>query len=713
MSFLLPLGLAAGAVSAYVIDRRRGSRLADILNPKPVVRLLGSRRLARLLLPNRQHLREIVGIFASTTRSSETERKAFAQLKVVTAGVALTAVGIFYFPLQIVGVACLSPTMAGIFADAFRHLTRERRVSGEVFSAVFLLGTLVGGFFFSLSVGGWFVVLVRWLAIRTEDHTKQGIINLFGQHLRSVWTIIDGTEVEVPIERMQAGDLIVVHAGQMVPMDGLIVEGYAVIDEHMLTGEAQPAEKGPGERVMAATIVQAGRLSVQVEKTGAETTAAQIGQLLLDTSDFKTSLISRADAFNDKVSLPFLLLSALALPYIGLNRVLGLMLGAPGYRMILYGPLSMLSFLHLAAQEGILIKDGRSLETLPGVDTVIFDKTGTLTMEQPHITAVHTFANYSQRDVLAFAAAAEAKQNHPIARAILAEATSHGIGLQSIEDAAYEIGYGIQVKLNGKPIRVGSSRFMETHNIPISPAIHSLQEETHSAGNSLVLVAVEDQVAGGIVLQPTLRPEVRAVVRQLQARGLKLYIISGDHEEPTRRMADELGIDGYYAEVLPADKAGLVAKLQEAGRTVCFVGDGINDSIALKSANVSISLRGATTIAIDTAHLVLMDGDLSKLPRIFSLADEFAENMRINFLAATLPCVVIVGGALFLGWGLLPCTILYQVSVPFALYNTVRPLLTQSQSSRLIAPDPTISEDAAPKTIPAFSKRLPDLTLEE
>ena len=700
-------------MTAYLVDRRRERRLADIFKPEPEARLLGSRRLARLPLPNRERVLEIVRIFASDTPSSEVERKAFAQLKVATVGVALTTVGIFYFPLQIVGVACLLPTMAGVFADAFRHLIREWRVSGEVFSAVFLLGTLVGGFFLSLSVGGWFVVLVRWLAIRTEDHTKQGIINLFGQHMRSVWTIIDGTEVEVPIERMQAGDLIVVHAGQMVPMDGLIVEGYAVIDEHMLTGEAQPAEKGPGDRVMAATIAQAGRLSVLVEKTGAETTAAQIGQVLTDTNDFKASLISRADAFNDKISLPFLLLSAFFLPYIGLDRALGLMMGAPGYRMILYGPLSMLSFLHLAAREGILIKDGRSLETLLGVDTVVFDKTGTLTMEQPHITGVHTFAGYSQRDVLTFAAAAEAKQSHPIARAILAAAANQGINLQSIEDAAYEIGYGIQVKLNGKQIRVGSSRFIETHNIPILPAIHLLQEETHRAGESLVLVAVEDQVAGGIVLQPTLRPEVRAVVGLLQKRGLKLYIISGDHEEPTRRMADELGIDGYYAEVLPADKAGLVKKLQEAGRTVCFVGDGINDSIALKSANVSISLRGATTIAIDTAHLVLMDGDLSKLPRIFSLAEEFAENMRINFLAATLPCVVIVGGALFLGWGLLPCTILYQVSVPFALYNTVRPLLTQSQSSIQIASDSTISEDAAPKTIAAFSKRLPDLALGE
>ncbi|MCB0112328.1 MAG: HAD-IC family P-type ATPase, partial [Caldilineaceae bacterium] len=153
--------------------------------------------------------------------------------------------------------------------------------------------------------------------------------------------------------------------------------------------------------------------------------------------------------------------------------------------------------------------------------------------------------------------------------------------------------------------------------------------------------------------------------------------ISGDHDAPTRRLADELGMDGYFAEVLPEDKADLVKQLQAQGRKVCFVGDGINDSIALKSANVSISLHGATTIAIDTAQIVLMDGDLAQLPRIFTLADEFTANMRVNFLAATIPCIVIIGGALFLGWGLLPSLILYQVSVPFALYNTVRPLLAQ------------------------------------
>jgi Cu2+-exporting ATPase len=193
------------------------------------------------------------------------------------------------------------------------------------------------------------------------------------------------------------------------------------------------------------------------------------------------------------------------------------------------------------------------------------------------------------------------------------------------------------------------------------------------------MVSVDGALAGALVLQPTLRPEAETIVRQLRTRGLQLYIISGDHEAPTQRLADHLSMDGYFAEVLPEDKADLVRQLQAEGRKVCFVGDGINDSIALKTANVSISLHGATTIAIDTAQIVMMEGNLAQLPAIFTLADEFAANMRVNFLAATLPSALILGGALFLGWGLTTSILLYQVSVPFALYNTVRPLLLQKE----------------------------------
>lgn len=677
MALVLPLAVAAAAATAFTVSKRKPSRLVDAISGEaPAPPSLVS-RLTQVPLLNHEQVRDILHIFVNSTPKSEAEQQALAELKRVAIGAGLAVVGFLWYPLQIAGVLCLLPTMAGTFKTALHHLIHERRATGDLLSAVFLAAALGGGLWFPLNVGGLFLVLTKWLAVKTEDQSKQGIIDLFGQQIRSVWLLVDGVEVEVPVERAQPGDRIVIHAGQMAPMDGTIVEGHASIDQHMLTGEAQPAEKGPGDPVLAATIVLTGRITVAVEKAGAATTAAQIGRILTDTSDFKESLVARATEFNDRMALPFLLLGGLTLPFIGLDRALGVLTGTPGYRMVLYGPLSMLSYLHLAAQQGILIKDGRSLELLQEVDTVVFDKTGTLTLDQPFVKGIYACEGFREEAVLAYAAAAETKQSHPIARAILEAAAAQGIMLPSIEDAAYEIGYGIQVRLAGKTILVGSRRFMAMREIALPPTIQVLQEEVHHAGHSLVLVAVDGVLAGAITLQPTLRPEAKTIVQQLRARGLQLYIISGDHDAPTRRLAAELGMDGYFAEVLPEDKADLVKQLQEQGRKVCFVGDGINDSIALKSANVSISLHGATTIAIDTAQIVLMDGNLAQLSQIFTLADAFAANMRVNFLAATVPCIVIIGGALFLGWGLLPSLILYQVSVPFALYNTVRPLLAQ------------------------------------
>jgi len=628
----------------------------------------------------------IAGIFLSPTQRSEAEQETLAQLKLVSLGVGLAAAGLVFSPLVYAGVACLSPMIINEFQCAYRRLRDEKRVPGEALSSALVIGALAGGYFYTLLLGGWALVFVRWLAIKTEDHSKQDIIDLFARQTRMVWMLVDGVEVEVPLDRVKVGDRIQLYAGQMVPVDGIIVKGYASLDQHTLTGEAHAAEKGPGERVLAATMVVAGNICVQVEKAGEATTAAEIGRILTDTANFKEGLVSRATAYNDKIALPFLLLSGVTVPLLGLSGSLAILQVAPGYRMLLYGPISMLSYLHLAARSGILIKDGRSLESLREVDTVLFDKTGTLTLEQPHVQAIHACAGHSEEEVLALAATAESKQSHPIARAIRDAAAARGIGAGSVDDIAYEIGLGIKIHVDGRDVRIGSARYVGIHGAVLPPEIEALQDKVHAQGDSLVMVAVNEALAGAIVLRPTIRPEARAVVRELRTRRIKLYIVSGDHETPTRGLAEELGMDGYFAAVLPDGKARLVTQLQDMGRKVCFVGDGINDSIALKSAQVSVSLRGAATIATDTAQLVLMDGDLRQLPQVFALADQFAANMRVNFRAASWPCYAILGGVFLLGWGLPLSMVLYQVSVPFALHNTLRPLLAEKRAFGITGP---------------------------
>lgn len=409
--------------------------------------------------------------------------------------------------------------------------------------------------------------------------------------------------------------------------------------------------------------------------------AAQIGETLANTDDFRANLASRAAEFNYRIAPPLLTLSGIMMGVSGLDQALSVIIGAPGYRYLLYSPLSMLSYLHTAADEQILIKDGRSLELLNEVDTVVFDKTGTLTMGQPHVSQVYAVAELSERDVLQYAATAEAKQDHPIAQAISAEAIAREIDILSIDETAYEIGYGIQVTIDGKLVRVGSWRFMQMNNISIPATLQTIQADVYEEGKSLVLVAVDTAVIGAIVLQPTLRPEVESLVVDLKQRGLQLYIISGDHDTPTRRLAHQLGMDGYFAEVLPEDKANLIYELEESGRRVCFIGDGINDSIALKRATVSVSLEGAAAIATDTAQIVLMSGDLTRLTSLFELASKFNVTMQNNFYAAIAPCVIIVSGVFLVNLGSLAAIGINNIIGLVAFYNAVKPLLIKAEAA--------------------------------
>lgn len=415
----------------------------------------------------------------------------------------------------------------------------------------------------------------------------------------------------------------------------------------MLTGEAQPVEKGPGDNVFAATVVLMGKLYLKVDKIGADTMAAQIGKILKNTSDFASSVQLRGKEISDKFAAPTLGLGCVAAVFVGPSAGLAVLLSGVGYSMRILGPLSVLNKLLLAAEHGILIKDGRALERIGAVDTVVFDKTGTLTLQQPYLAAVHTYSDISADDLLTYAAAAESRQTHPIAKAILRAADERGLAVPPtpIDAASYEAGYGIKVSLFGNMIDVGSRRYLEICAVPLSMESERLTEIAHGSGASLVYVAINGILAGVLELRTSIRPEAKRIVRELGQRGLTLYIISGDHHRATWHLAEELGIEDYFAETLPENKADHITRLQSNNRRVCFVADGINDAIALKTAHVSVSLKGASTAVTHTAQVILMDESLTELTRLFSLADAFERNMKRNLLTSVVPGAVVIGGA--------------------------------------------------------------------
>ena len=550
-----------------------------------------------------------------------------------------------------------------IFNHGYHALVIERRLTMSGMLSLHFLGAFAGGFV----AAGSFALLAYYMSEKfvtlTQRRSQQSLIDVFGEQPRTVWQLVNGVEVEVPVESIQTGDTVVVHAGQTIPVDGVILQGIATIDQHVLTGESQPAERGVGDLVLAGTLMMAGQAHVQVEKTGAETTAAHITTILNNTASYQASIVSRGEQLADKSVPPTMLLAVIALPLAGYRYLVAILGAGIGLNIRLTAPVAMLNYLHVAADHGILVKDGRSLELLKDVDTVIFDKTGTLTLDQPEIGDIHTCAEENVDTVLAYAAAAEHRQTHPIARAILAEASKRRVPVPEVDGARYEMGFGLSVQLDDQLIRVGSERYMSLEQIAIPRGIQSVLDTGQENGNSLVMVAVDDQLVGAIELRAALRPEVKAVVAELCERQLRIVILSGDQEEPTRKLARELGISSYYANTFPEEKASRVAQLQAEGRSVCFVGDGINDSISLKKANVSISLRGASTAAMDSAQIVLMDQGLRQLPFILNLSHEFEGSMRAGYIVAVSQGVVVIGGALLAVVGIVPGTIIWVSSL--------------------------------------------------
>ncbi|MCE7980946.1 MAG: heavy metal translocating P-type ATPase [Caldilinea sp. CFX5] len=629
---------------------------------------------------------------------SRDERLANRRFGMGMTSLTLSLVGQWAFPPLIplaVGVGLLGSSAAYLYA--YEEWKRTKRLGAIHLLCVYSLYLWLGGNAAAGGLGAALFGLMLKTKTLSESRSRNNLVSMFQLQPDKVWVRSNGSEIEIPFAQLQIGDVIVLQAGQIVPVDGTIVAGAATIDQHMLTGEAQPIEKRVGDAVLAATLLISGQVDVKVEKTSKETTAGQIAEILNRTAGNSKPNVRAGISTIDWLVLPTLALSAASWPFIGTAGAVSLIGANSTFTSQLSGSLAMLNFLNLAARSGILIKEAHALERLSKIDTIVFDKTGTLTLEQPQIAQIHTLTRHSAEQVLWFAAAAEARQTHPIARAILDAAAERKLHLPAIDQAHYEVGYGIKVRLveddkliaatsafshpaTGAPshpvIRVGSGRFMTMEGIALPEQVQRLTEACQGQGHSLVMVAVNDELVGAIELRPTVRPEAQQIIQGLHEDGLALYIISGDQEAPTRSLAHSLGMTGYFANTLPEAKANLVARLQDEGRTVCFIGDGINDAIAMRQANVSISLRGATTVATDTAQIILMKGNLNQLRYLFQLAWEFERNLKQNVRFTIGVSAVAVSGILLAGFTFVATEVFYSLSIFGGLAIAMKPLLT-------------------------------------
>lgn len=643
-----------------------------------------------LVIFNRQQIRrdQIFEILQATldhlTVSPGTDRHDLS-LALTSLSMPLAATAQFLFPpLMPVAGGLLAYNSIHTFKEACNVLFVERRLGVDVLDTIVVLACLGTGSIFAGTVLTFCLAFGRQLVRMTQDNSKRLLMSVFGKQPRFVWLVRDGQEVEVSLEEVRENDVIVVNTGEAIPVDGIVQEGMAMIDQHALTGESTPAEKVAGEHVFASTLVVAGKVFVRVEKAGTETTSAKIAAILNDSAGYKLDSQNKGERMADKAVIPTLSLGALGLAVMGPAGATAVLNSDFGTGIRMAAPLAMLSSLALCAQHGILVKDGRAMELMNDVDTVLFDKTGTLTREVPEVGEIMTCEGHAADELLTYAAAAENRFAHPIAKAILQRFAELGQPLPETDESQYHVGFGITVGVNGRTIRVGSARFMKMEGIDIPPEIQQTLDRAHDEGFSLVMVGVDNHLGGALELRASHRPEAQSIIQGLRARGIShLAIISGDHDGPTRKLAESLGMDEYFAGVLPGDKADYVELLQKKGRKVCFVGDGINDSIALKKANVSVSLRGATSIATDTAQVVFMEESLAKLCEFVDISRKLDRNVRRSWGMIIAPNALCIAGAFTMGFGIMASVLTNNVAAIGALANGMLPLREVSRLQAL------------------------------
>lgn len=618
---------------------------------------------------------------------SVAEAEAAHQQGVSLGAAGLFAVGAFTTPtIAWVGLLMLGYNATYMLRKIRHSLHKQANLSVVCLDFLSISFAILLGFFFTAALLFGMVFTASRLTAKTEREAQADFSRIFGELSDTAWLLQDGIEVEVPLSSLNEKDVIVVHSGNMIPVDGHIVAGEGMVDQHLLTGESQPVEKKTGDEVLTSTLLLAGSVQIRVYKKGSETITGQIAKTLEHAASFKHKVESRGEYLTEKGAFYTLLASGLTLPFLGINQAVAISYSGFGYQMRMAAPLMVLNYLRIVSRNGILVKDGRVLDTLHVVDTVIFDKTGTLTEDVPQVERVIACDSFTERQLLQYAASAEQRQKHPIAQAIIDYAQQQNIILLNLEHSEYAIGHGLQATLveeqNGEAfqIKIGSQRFIQSSGIKLPEPIALIQKEADDKGYSVVYVACEQgQLIGAIELRPVLRPQASDSIAALNKLGMRVYIISGDREKTTRHLAQSLGIDNYFAETLPQDKAKHVEMLQARGHKVCFVGDGINDSVALQKADVSISLHGAATIAQDTADIVLMNPDLSNIPYLLNMSKELDQRMSFSEqlnLGSGFGCVV---GVFLFGMGTSGAMLFYSAGLLANLGNALLPLFAHRQ----------------------------------
>lgn len=529
------------------------------------------------------------------------------------------------------------------------------------------------------------VLLGQLLEAKARSRTGQAIKALLGLAAKTAHRVRDGREEEIPVDKIQVGDVLRVRPSEKIPVDGIIIESRSNLDESMITGESMPVSKGPGDKVIGATINHTGSFLMRAERIGSETLLAQIVEMVAEAQRSRAPIQKVADTVSGYfvptvvciAVVTFIIWSIYGpdpkMAYALVNAVSVLIIACP-CALGLATPMSIMVGVGRAAQSGILIKNAEAIEIAEKVMHLVTDKTGTLTAGRPEVVSRVAASGISERELLQTAASLEAQSEHPLARAVMNAAKKEGIDLPGVTEFQSTTGRGISAKFDGKIVLVGKEKFLRDAEVRISDQLGKEAERLQEKAQTTVWVAVSGDALGILGIADPIKETSYQAVDALHQMGLKITMCTGDNRRTAEAVARELGIDEFKAEVMPDEKIDIIKKLRSEGAIVAMAGDGINDAPALAAAHIGIAMGTGTDVAIESAGITLVKGDLMGIVKAMQISRAVMRNIRQNLFFAFIYNalgVPIAAGALYPFFGILLSPMIAGAAMSFSSVSVI------------------------------------------
>lgn len=583
---------------------------------------------------------------------------------------------VFIFAMVLAGVPVLVRAVQGL---------RYKSIGIECLVSIAVIGACLIQEFSEAAIVTFLFQFGSYLEQRTMKKTRSAIKSLTEMAPTMAWKLTDGEAEEIDVDDVELDDLLLVKTGNQIAVDGVVTDGEGYVNEASITGESALCKKMKGSFVYAGSILDSGTLQMQATKVGEDTTFAKIIALVEEAQDAK----SPAERFIDRFAryyTPVVVLLA-ALTYVFTRNldtaITVLVLACPG-ALVIGAPIANVAGIGRGAQEGILLKGGDSVNTFVKTNVMVFDKTGTLTVGQPMVTEQYFFGEIQTEEqkntILSMVASVELASDHPLAQAVVRFVREKGLPVKQALHVEVEKGFGVKGETEGRTLLIGNQKLLENDQVELSDEVRQAVEQIHAHGATVVLTAVDGQAVLALGIADAVKSDAASSLSRLKKAGIKkLIMLTGDHESTAQIVAEQTGITEFHGELLPEDKVRYIQKLKEEGHTVTFVGDGVNDSPALATADIGIAMGSGTDVAIDSSDVVLIKSDLESLAVGYGLARRIVRIMYQNIAIAVGTVMLLLVG-LFAGYIHMAIGMLiHEASILVVIFNAMRLMIRRKK----------------------------------